>query len=351
MAEGIISKAAILEKLNAPLVVDSIEMPELTCGQVLVRVLVSGICGTQLGEINGSRGPDKHLPHLLGHEGGGIVSKIGPGVTRVKQGDHVVMHWRRGPGIEAYFPKYIRNNGTIVGGGLVTTFNEFAVVSENRLTPIDDDIPYDIAALMGCAVTTGLGVINNEAKLKIGQSIAVFGCGGVGLSVIQGAAIVSANPIIALDKYKEKLNMARYLGATHVVDLSLIQDVKEFIFKTTGHREIDVTVECTGLTNPIEEAYDLTAPNGHTILVGLPGYDQDLRLRSIIKGFKGKTLICSEGGKADPAMDIPRYLALYFSGKLKLHKMITHKYPLEKINEALDTVRSGDAGRVMITMA
>ena len=166
-------KAAILENLNAPLVLDEIESQPLECGQVLVRIHRSGICGAQLNEIAGTKGPDNFLPHLLGHEGGGVVVETGPGVTSVKPGDHVVLHWRKGAGIHAKPAKYLWN-GRTVNSGWVTTFSEYSVVSENRLTPIPKDVPFEIAALMGCAVTTALGLINNLAQVKIGQSVAVL---------------------------------------------------------------------------------------------------------------------------------------------------------------------------------
>ena len=160
-------KAAILNHLNLPLIVDEVQLPEhLECGQVLVQVDCSTICGAQIGEITGAKGEDHYLPHLLGHEGCGRVRDVGVGVDHVKIGDKVVMHWRRGLGIESTFPKY-KWKDKVIGGGLVTTFNEYAVVSENRLTSIDPSIPSGVASLMGCAVTTALGLINNEARLKI----------------------------------------------------------------------------------------------------------------------------------------------------------------------------------------
>src|SRR5205807_1036527 len=156
-------------------------------------------------------------PHLMGHEGGGTVLESGPGVTAVRKGDRVVMHWRKGAGIQAR-PASYRWNGRTINAGWVTTFNEYAIVSENRLTVVSDDVDFEVAALMGCAVTTALGLINNDAQVKIGQSIAVLGCGGVGLNVVQGAAMVSADPIIAVDIYDHKLEMARQFGATHLIN-------------------------------------------------------------------------------------------------------------------------------------
>ena len=168
-------KVAILEKLNAPLVVDAVELPEkLDYGQVLVNVQCSTICGKQVGEVEGRYGEDKYLPHMLGHEGCGEVLEIGPAVTTVKKGDQVVMHWRKGAGINAAPPKYPWGD-RVVGAGPVATFGTMSIVSENRLTPTGVKVQPWVASLMGCAVTTALGLINNEAKLKIGQSIAVAG--------------------------------------------------------------------------------------------------------------------------------------------------------------------------------
>ena len=341
-------KAAILEKLNSPLVVDVLTVPKLDVGQVLVRVCCSGICGKQIGEISGLYGEDKYLPHLMGHEGGGIVLETGPGITQVKKHDHVVMHWRKGNGIESFPPKYHRDN-CHVGGGWVTTFNEYAVVSENRITPISKDVPFAIAALMGCAVTTGLGIINNEAQLKIGQSIAIFGTGGIGLNLVQGASMVSANPIIAIDKIDKKLLMATQYGATHTINSST-SDVSEEIFKIVGRRGIDVSVDCTGIVSIIAQAYELTAPNGSTILVGQPQFDQNLVINSMARNYGGKKLFASQGGLTNPTEDIPRYLRLYSGGKLNLSSLITHRFALDDVNDALDKMRSGETGRCIIMM-
>jgi len=341
------TRAAILEQSNSPLVLDEIELPRLDVGQVLVRIAVSGICGAQLGEIAAVKGPDKFLPHLLGHEGGGVVEEIGPGVTQVKPGDHVCLHWRKGAGIHAQTAKYTWK-GRSLNGGWVTTFSDHAIVSENRVTPIPKDVAFEIAALMGCAVTTALGLINNDAKVKIGQSVAIFGCGGVGLSIVQGAAMVSANPIIAVDIFDSKLEFARQFGATHLLNGKKV-DLRAEIRKTVGARGVDVAIENTGNVRLIETAYELTAAQGRTILVGVPRYNEDITIHSLPLHF-GKVLTGCEGGQSNPTVDIPRYLRLYQHGKLKLDQLITHRFPLAKINEALDVVRGGEAGRVVLTM-
>jgi len=342
------TRAAILTELNAPLVIDEINIPKLDVGQVLVQVHCSGICGAQLGEISGAKGPDKFLPHLMGHEGGAVVLEIGPGVTQVKPGDRVCMHWRKGAGIQAQPAKY-QWNGRTVNAGWVTTFNEHAIVSENRLTKIPDGVDFEIAALMGCAVTTALGIINNDASVKIGQSVAVLGCGGVGLNVIQGAAMVAADPIIAIDIHDHKLEMARRYGATHCINSSG-GNIRDQIRDIVGKQGVDVFVENTGLVRLIEQAYELTSNQGRTILVGVPRHDQDITIHSLPLHF-GKILTGCEGGHTYPTTDIPRYLRLFQSGKLQLKEQITHRFRFDEINKALDTVREGSAGRCMLQMA
>lgn len=342
-------KAAILVELNKPLMIEDIELPrELLYGQVLVKLICSGICGSQIGEIDGVKGPDKFLPHLLGHEGGGIVEDVGLGVTKVKKGNHVVMHWRKGAGIDAAPPQY-RWGDKIVNAGWVTTFNEYAVISENRLTPIPADVDFEIAALMGCAVTTGLGVVNNNAQLKIGESIAVFGAGGVGLNVIQGAALVSATPIIAIDLYDNKLQLAKEFGATHVINAAKC-DVKEEIWNIVGRDGVDVAVDNTGNVKIIENAYEVTSPSGRTVLVGVPKKGDHISIYSLPLHFD-KVLTGSHGGESNPSVDIPKYLKLMRSGRLELKKMITHRFNLDDINKAIDAMRRGEVGRCLINIS
>lgn len=336
-------KAAVLEAHEAPLVLHDLYIPAtLEPGQVLVRVMASGICGAQLGEIAGVKGLDRHMPHLLGHEGAGVVLKCGPGVTHIAVDDHVVMHWRKGDGIEAAPAMYISRDGQPIGAGRVTTFNELAVVSENRLTPISKTVPFDVAALMGCAVTTGIGLITNEARLKIGQSIAVFGCGGVGLNVIQGAALAGAYPIVGIDIVPEKLERARQFGATDVFN-------EPWTLFSILARGADICVDTTGIPGVIEQAFQLTAPGGCLYLVGQVRHDRTIQIQTLPM-HTGKRLVASDGGGTNPSVDIPRYLALYEAGKLKLHSLITHHCELAEINSLLDEVRCGTVGRGMILM-
>ncbi len=342
-------KAAILAESHKPLVVDTIELPPaLFFGQVLVKVHFSGICGAQINEIEAIKGPDKFLPHLLGHEGSATVLETGPGVKTVKAGDKVVMHWRPSDGLQSDTPVYSWK-GQRVNSGWVTTFNEYAVVSENRLTVIPDDLDLKLAPLFGCAVTTAMGVVNNDAQVKIGQSVVVFGVGGVGLSIVQAAAMVSAYPIIAVDIVGAKLDMARRFGATHCFNSKDSLDVSAEIRNVLHNSDPDVVIETTGNARVIERAYELTHPDGRTILVGVPKKGDNVSIYTLPIHFN-KIIKGSHGGSCVPHIDIPRYIRLVKAGKMALDNLITHEFTLDRINEAIDLVRSGEAGRVVVTM-
>jgi S-(hydroxymethyl)glutathione dehydrogenase/alcohol dehydrogenase len=342
-------KAAILVESHKPLIVDEIDLPpELAAGQVLVKIHYSGICGAQINEIEAAKGPDKFLPHLLGHEGSATVLEIGPGVKTVKLGNTVVMHWRPSAGIQSETPAYSWN-GQKVNSGWVTTFNEYAIVSENRLTVIPDDFDLKLAPLFGCAVTTAMGVINNDAQVKVGQSVVVFGVGGVGLNIVQSAAMVSAYPIIAVDIVDSKLEMAKCFGATHCFNSKNVENLSSEIRKILKKNDPDVVIETTGNSRVIEQAYELTHPDGKTILVGVPKKGDNVSIYTLPIHFN-KILKGSHGGSCVPHIDIPRYIRLIQAGKMTLNGLITHDFSLDQINDAIRLLASGDAGRIVIAM-
>jgi len=259
--------AAILAELHKPLELDEVEIPKLDYGQVLTQVEVSRICGTQVGEIDGFKGPDHFLPHLLGHEGGGVALETGPGVRHIKQGDRVVLHWRPSTGIQSVTPTYERH-GQKVNAGWVTTFNRYAVVSENRLTPVPKTVDFELASLMADTLTSGFGIINNDAKVRIGESVVIFGCGGIGLGVVLGARLAGACPLIGVDLYPHKLEKARQHGATHTIN-SKESDVAQVVHSLVGSQGADVVIDGTGNSKVIELAYELTHPHGRCILFGV----------------------------------------------------------------------------------
>jgi S-(hydroxymethyl)glutathione dehydrogenase / alcohol dehydrogenase len=341
------SKAAILAESRQPLVVDDVTLPdELSFLQVLVKVHTSTICGAQINEIDAVKGPDKFLPHLLGHEALATVIETGPGVTSCKRDDLVVMHWRPGKGVQSTPPSYFWN-GRKVNAGWVTTFNEYAVVSENRVTPVPASIDKRTAPLLGCAVTTALGVVNNDAQVAVGESVVVFGVGGVGLNVVQFAAMVGAYPIIAVDRLENKLAMATKFGATHALNSTKVNDLGRSIRNVVGPEGADKVIETTGVKGLIEIGYDLTGPKGRCILVGVPRdkveiYTLPLHFEKILKG--------SEGGYSQPARDIPRLLRLAEAGKINYDGIVTDEFPLERINDAIDLMRSGKSGRILLNI-
>ncbi|MGB0911660.1 MAG: zinc-binding dehydrogenase [Nitrospirales bacterium] len=343
------TKAAVLTELHKPLEVVEIKLPQvLSFGQVLVKIHYSGICGAQINEMEGAKGPDKFLPHLLGHEGSGVVLEVGPGVKTVKEGDHVVLHWRPSGGIQSETPSY-QWEGKKINSGWVTTFNEYSVVSENRVTPIPKDFDMRIAPMFGCSVTTAFGVINNDAQVRVGQSVIVFGVGGVGLNIAQAADMVSANPIIGIDLHTSKLDTAKQFGATHVIHAGSSVDVTTQVYDIVGQGGADVVIDTTGNSRVIEMAYELTHADGKTILVGVPRKGDNINIYSLPLHFK-KVLKGSHGGNANPAVDIPRYIRLCEKGRMKLDGLITHEIALEDINDGIKIIKAGNAGRCVIRM-
>jgi S-(hydroxymethyl)glutathione dehydrogenase/alcohol dehydrogenase len=338
-------RAAILAESHKPLFVDEIAFPDaLDVGQVLVKILHTTICGAQINEIEARKGADRFLPHLLGHEASGRVIEVGPGVTTIAAGDTVVAHWRPSKGIQSLPPAY-RWRGKKLNAGWVTTFSEYAIISENRLTPIAANYDLKAAPLLGCAATTAAGVINNDAHVKIGESVVVFGAGGVGLNLVQFARLVAAHPIVAIDIVADKLEMARELGATHCIHSSKAIDLKAEILGIVGDKGPDKVIETTGIPSVIELAYEVTHSDGTCVLVGVP--DEKVTIYTLPLHFK-KVLTGSHGGSSVPDIDIPRLIKLDRAGKLSLRKLITHEFPLEDINTAIDLVRSGHSGRVLI---
>ncbi len=340
-------KAAILVEQNKPLIIDEIELPsKLFPGQILVKMLTSGICGSQLGEISGVKGIDSYLPHLMGHEGCGIVIDIGEGISNIKIGDKVILHWRKGDGIECKPPIYSWK-GKVLNAGWVTTFNSHAIVSENRCTKVNMNVDNDLAALFGCAITTGFGVVENNAKLKMGESVVVFGAGGVGLNIIQACNLHSAYPIIAVDIFDERLEIARKFGATHTINTNKKNFIEE-LEKLSLYKKLDIFIDNTGNTKIIEMGYDSINSFGRIILVGVPRKGNNINIFSLPLHF-GKTITGSHGGESYPSRDIPRFLNIFNQNIALFKDLITKRIRLEEINYGIELMKKGKtAGRILI---
>jgi S-(hydroxymethyl)glutathione dehydrogenase / alcohol dehydrogenase len=341
------TKAAILYEINKPLVIEEVEIPLLKRGQVLVKILYSGVCRAQYNEIIGLKGPDLWLPHMLGHEASGIIEETGEGITKVKKGDYVALSWIKGDGLDGVNTHY-KKGSTVINAGGVTTFSDYSVVSENRVTKISKRIDPETASIIGCAVVTGCGIIENALKAKAGQSVAVFGAGGVGLNVIMAAKRCGCNPIIAVDLVPEKLEFAMRCGATHTVDATRI-DVRQLLRKNAPHG-VDFTVDATGNKLAMEMAFDLAKEaQGICVIAGNLSKDEKISIHPF-ELIKGKKLVGTWGGETKPSYDIPRYVDAFAKGQLPINQLITHRLTLDEINKAFDILKKGDAGRVVIKM-
>lgn len=342
-------KAAVLETINAPLVVAEVGLTPLLRGQVLVRVLLSGICGSQLQEIAGNKGNAKFVPHLMGHEGAGIVMEIGEGVTYVKPGDKVVMHWRKGQGIESDFPRYIYK-GKEINSGKVTTFNEYSIVSENRLTVVPLDTPNELCALLGCSLSTALGAINAEARVQPGESVMIVGAGGLGANLVRSAKLAKAGKIISVDIHEHKRDWITELGADFYINTTT-EDLKESL-ASHGLKDIDVIIDTSGAKRAIEATLPLLSGKGRFIMLGQPKPGETIEIKDALHlfGGEGKSIKATQGGQFKPHEEIPQYLKMHASGTLTVHDLITHHVKLDEINEALDLLRNGQAARIIIDM-
>ena len=339
--------AAVLVQQNHPLQIVELRVPPLKKGQVLVQMTYSGLCHTQLNEWAGTKGPDPYLPHTLGHEGSGIVLEIGEGVTKVKSGDHVVLSWIKGGGLDAPSTTYLWNEQP-VNSGAISTFIEKTVVSENRLTPISLKIPLKEAALFGCAIPTGAGVIFNEMRLAKNESIAIFGVGGIGSSAILAAHQAKAKLIIAIDIHEEKLQRARELGATHLINATE-KDALSKINIITENKGVDFALESAGKASTMEWAFDcIKAPGGLCVLAGNLPIGEKIHIDPF-ELIKGKKIRGTWGGGVKMDRDMPKFIKKFIHRKISLKSLISHEVPLIEINQLMGLLQAGKIARGLIS--
>lgn len=340
------TKAAILVEVRSPLEIVELEVPALKSGQVLVRISYSGICRTQILEWQGMKGPDPFLPHCLGHEGSGTVVETGPNVDRVRSGDSVVLSWMKSSGADVPGTTYSWN-GRTVNAGAVTTFQEMAVVSENRLTPIAPSHRLRDAAYLGCAIPTGFGAVFNVLKAAEGKHICVFGCGGIGLFAVSAAKLAGCGMIIAVDLDEKKLAAAKHMGATHTL---LAGDHLSENLKSLTADRLDYAVEATGNTEIMKVALAAVRPRGgHCVIIGNAPAGSVLQLDPKELN-QGKSLLGTWGGDNIPDRDFPRYAEFLAGGQINLDSFRHESYPLAKINEALTAFDKGEIIRPLIHM-
>ncbi len=342
------SISAVLVETGKPLEVVELGLPVLKPGQVLVEVKYSAVCHTQLLEARGHRGPDKFLPHVLGHEGSGIVREVGPGVTKVKADDAVVMSWIKGSGADIPGTTYDWN-GRTVNSGAITTFGQYAVVSENRLTLLQKGVAMRDASMLGCAVPTGFGVVFNTASPSPGQSFAVFGAGGVGLCAVAAASIAGCTPVVAIDVLDSKLAAAKTVGATHVVNAAK-ENVADAL-KAIAPGGLDFAVECSGKPDVMVQALSAVRNQGGTaVVVGNAHAGERMPLDPFQLNL-GKRLLGTWGGDSVPDRDYPRYARLLLAGRLPVDTILSKDYALGAVNDALDELESGAAVRPVLDLS
>lgn len=339
------TRAAILVELGKPLELVDLEIPTLLSGQALVQMACSGVCHSQLLEARGHRGPDRFLPHALGHEASGIVREIGPGVTRVQPDDRVVLSWIKGPGMDVSGAKYRWKNRTVNAGG-ITTFSEFSVISENRLTPLDVRIDFASAALLGCAVPTGVGIVLNTAQVRPGQSVAVFGVGGIGTWAVIGALLSGAGPVIAVDQLSEKVAWALSVGATHGICAATGSPVDEIVKLCPGG--VDIAIEASGRPEVMQQAIESVRPQGGIAVIAGNAHHGEIWPLDPKQLNLGKRILGTWGGDNQPERDFPRYQRLIVSGQLRCEPFLAHRYSLADINRALDDLEAGRVARPLI---
>ena len=345
------TEAAVLFELNQPLRHVRLDLPELKPGQVLVDVRYSGVCHSQLHELRGRRGPDRYLPHTLGHEGSGVVREVGAGVQKVRPGDRVVLTWIKGLGAEVPSSGYRASDaGAAINSGPLSTFMRRTITCENRVVPLPPDMPLREAALLGCAVPTGAGVVFNSAAMPPGASLAVFGVGGIGLSAVLAARLQQASPLIAVDVVEAKLAEALRLGATHAVDARQ-RDPLDAIREITAGKGVDFAIEAAGRRETMEAAFrSVRDQGGLCVLAGNLPHGERIAIDPFDL-IRGKRIAGAWGGATHPDEDLPRYARWFQEGRWPLAELISREYRLEEINAALDDLEQGRVLRALVDMA
>ncbi len=358
-------RGAILRQTGDPTleVVDDLEIGEPGPGQVKVKIVATGVCHSDLSAMNGTI--PQPPPSVLGHEGAGIVTAVGEGVPGLAEGDHVIIAWsppcgqcadcvdRKSPHLCQAFllnmavPKYRQGETDVFGMAGAGTWAEETIMPWQGAIKIDQDVPLEVASLIGCAVMTGVGAAINTAKVVPGSSVVVFGCGGVGISVIQGAKVAGAAEIVAVDLVDDKLETAKRFGATHAVKPDDLEALKNELTAGAG---FDYSFEAIGNPTTMRAAYDVIRRGGMCVIVGVGRAEQTFELSAFELFYAEKTLVGSYYGSTDVRSDFDRIIRLWRAGRLDLEGMITRTIGLDDINDALGAMERGEVVRQVITL-
>jgi S-(hydroxymethyl)glutathione dehydrogenase / alcohol dehydrogenase len=362
-------RAAVLRGVGEPLSVEEVELAAPGDGEVLVRIEASGVCHSDWNVIAGVT--PNPLPVVLGHEGAGVVEEVGAGVATVAPGDHVVLSWLPGCGrcalcregrpnlCETSFPAMLegtlpdgttrlsQNGGALYHYSFLSTFAERCVVPEVSCVKIRADASLDVAALVGCAVMTGVGAAINRAKVEPGSSVVVFGAGGVGLSAVLGSKLGGARTIVAVDPVPLKRDLALELGATHAVDPAE-EDAVEAVRGITDSRGADYAFEAAGIPALVTQAYDAVRRGGTVVSIGIAPEGAEIALPAPRLPREEKIVTGSFYGSCRPHTDMPRVLDLYMDGRLDLDRLVSRTYGLDEINDAFAAMNAGEVARAVI---
>jgi Zn-dependent alcohol dehydrogenase len=365
-------RAAVLEKTGGPLTIADLDLAAPGPEEVLVRLGASGVCHSDWNAIDGTA--ETPCPAVLGHEGAGVVEEVGERVARVRVGQHVALSWtpwcgeceecRRDlpqlcstvwpamgtGGLMDGTPRLSRDGEPIYHYSFLSTFAEACVVPERSCVPISDDVPLAVAALVGCAVTTGVGAVWRTAQVRPGDRFAVIGCGGVGLSALMAAVVAGADPVIAVDIAPQKLEVARSFGATHAVLWEGSAEATADSVRDVSSGGVDVAVEATGRPEAMEAAFLSTRARGAAVLIGIPRDDAVLSLPAKTIPRMERRVLGSIYGSSKPERDFPQVLDLYRAGRLPLDRLVSHRLPLDEVERGFELMQSGDALRVVLDL-
>jgi Zn-dependent alcohol dehydrogenase len=366
-------RAAVLERTGGEHIVQELDLAPPGPHEVLVRLRASGVCHSDLNAIDGTA--ETPCPAVLGHEGAGIVEAVGPGVTRVAVGDHVALSWTPSCGecVECLrdlphlcavawpamgtgglmdgTPRLSRGGEPVYHFSFLSTFAEACVVPERSCVPIRRDIPFDVAGLVGCAVSTGVGAVWRTAGVRPGDRVAVIGCGGVGLSALMAAVAAGAEPVVAVDAAPQKLEVARTFGAdAGVLWAGAAEETAAAVVDATGGG-VDYAIEATGRPEAMLTAFLSTRVRGAAVLIGIPRPEAQLSLPALTIPRMERRVLGSIYGSTRPERDFAKTLDLYRSGRLPLDRLVSHQLPLDEVAHAFELMTSGDALRVVLDLS
>ena len=358
-------KAAVCREFGKPMVIEDIDIDPPRIGEVMVKLSACAICHSDILYMEGAWGGAENLPAIFGHEAAGVVEALGPGVTGLASGDHVIVSLIRSCGdcyycargdqhlCETTFPLdresrlRDRDSRPVFQGLRTGAFAEYSVVDQSQVVRIPEALPFDSASLLACGVITGLGAVVNTAKLASGSSAVVIGTGGVGLNSIQGAALSGANPVIAIDLVESKLEAAKAFGATHAIDPTA-ENALETVRSLTGGRGADYVFVTVGSVKAIEQGLEMLRRAGTLVIVGMPPSGMTAALEAVTFASNGQRILGSKMGSSRLAVDVPKLVTLYEQGRLKLDELISARYPLDEINRAVAEANRGEALRNVI---